>query len=101
MLVLLNGQERTLGNHIDLARESGWKITHLYKLADSFRCHFLANVDLTGGGFAVHSNVRLFKAIGIRLFLTRGKSMTYATADHFRFELQRVCFFTSQKLCSF
>lgn len=42
MMVMLNGQERTIGNFVHLTSEAGWKITHIYTPPSSIYYHIVA-----------------------------------------------------------
>ena len=42
MLTAFNGQERTVVNFVNLAKEAGWKITHFYAPPGSTLRHIVA-----------------------------------------------------------
>lgn len=42
MLTALNGQERTVGHWVDVAKQSGWKITHFYAPPAALFQHIVA-----------------------------------------------------------
>jgi hypothetical protein len=42
MLVAHDGQERTIGTHLSISKESGWKITHVYSPPGTVIKHIVA-----------------------------------------------------------
>jgi hypothetical protein len=42
MLVVQQGQERTLGDHINVMKEAGWNLVHVYNPAGSIFRHLVA-----------------------------------------------------------
>ena len=50
MLALFNGQERTLGDHIQVMEASGWKIRKIYSPDGRRISHVLAEAVVGKGG---------------------------------------------------